>query len=347
MTLTSAAASAAAAVSSSSSSSCSRRTAASALKWAAGGWTFFIVENVVLSENRSWLIDTLGGEERYHGCYGVLSTGAMISVGYAFFRKLPLHSSTSTSIPHVLRPSRVGASLAFTSTGLIMASQAFPKLQIPLAYEYGTEDSNGASSNGDSTTTSTTTTTTTNSSRTTTGPLPPPSLPSSTTGSWKVKCPFDFTDSKLKGNNDNDNAAPYGLERISRHPGLWSMAFMCAGQAMLAPTLPYQVWWSMPTLVAWIGGSHTDSRYRRGMGGTMDPLYDQQTSNIPFYALLTGKQSQQSQPQGQPTPQDGGVMETIKKFLTEECKPLNAVLATMVATMFVMKRKTRINTQLW
>ena len=29
-----------------------------------------------------------------------------------------------------------------------------------------------------------------------------------------------------------------------------------------------------PALVAWLGGSHTDSRFRRGMGGTLHPEYD-------------------------------------------------------------------------
>ena len=31
---------------------------------------------------------------------------------------------------------------------------------------------------------------------------------------------------------------------------------------------------SGPALVAWLGGSHTDSRFRRGMGGTLHPEYE-------------------------------------------------------------------------
>ena len=31
-----------------------------AMRWAVGGWSFFIAENAILSENRSFLIDSLG-----------------------------------------------------------------------------------------------------------------------------------------------------------------------------------------------------------------------------------------------------------------------------------------------
>ena len=31
---------------------------------------------------------------------------------------------------------------------------------------------------------------------------------------------------------------------------------------------------SGPAVVAWLGGSHTDSRFRRGMGGTLHPEYE-------------------------------------------------------------------------
>jgi hypothetical protein len=40
---------------------------------------------------------------------------------------------------------------------------------------------------------------------------------------------------------------------------------------ILLTTLAFQ---SGPALVAWLGGSHTDSRFRRGMGGTLHPEYD-------------------------------------------------------------------------
>ena len=42
----------------------------------AGGWAFFITENVVVSENRDKIISFMGSEGRYIGLYGTLSTAA-------------------------------------------------------------------------------------------------------------------------------------------------------------------------------------------------------------------------------------------------------------------------------
>ena len=36
----------------------------SALRWAVGGWCFFIAENVLLSHNRAAVIEALGDDER-------------------------------------------------------------------------------------------------------------------------------------------------------------------------------------------------------------------------------------------------------------------------------------------
>lgn len=276
---------------------------------------FFILENLVLSENRTFLIETLG-DQGYHGLYGTLSTAAMGSVGYAYVRKI----STSPS-PSILGISQLVshwgvrgrvASWAFTSSGLIMASQALPKLQIPLEYYNSSQDQQQH-------------TTTTYAE----GPVAPPmnNSSSSTGGSWKVCCPFDFTDSKIKDNNSSSGEVleVHGLERISRHPGLWSFACLGLGHACLVPLMPQKIWWSMPFWVALVGGSHTDSRYRRGIGGTLDPEYDRQTSNFPFYAMLTGKQ------------QDGNVLASVQA-LTKELKPWNAFLATTTATLWVISR---------
>ena len=61
------------------------------LKWAAGGWTFFILENAVLSENRTYLIQQLG-DDQYHAVYGTSKVGGSIflavtfgSIAYAIF----------------------------------------------------------------------------------------------------------------------------------------------------------------------------------------------------------------------------------------------------------------------
>lgn len=35
------------------------------MQWAAGGWIFFVAENAILSENRTYLIQELG-DDNYH-----------------------------------------------------------------------------------------------------------------------------------------------------------------------------------------------------------------------------------------------------------------------------------------
>ena len=101
------------------------------------------------------------------------------------------------------------------------------------------------------------------------------------------------------------------------------------GQAVLLhpAAVPLKVWWTGPALVAWLGGSHTDSRFRRGMGGTLDPGHDAQTSNIPFAAMMTGQQ--------------GNVAQSFTKLVTEELKPLNVVIATAASTAWVVLQARR------
>ncbi|EED90745.1 predicted protein [Thalassiosira pseudonana CCMP1335] len=115
----------------------------------------------------------------------------------------------------------------------------------------------------------------------------------------------------------------HGLERITRHPGLWSFGLIGLGNALLVPSLPQRVWLSMPLMVALVGGSHTDSRFRRGMGGTLSNEYDEKTSNVPFLAMLSGKQ--------------GNVVDVCRE-LCWEGKGLNAVLALGVAGVWVARR---------
>ena len=43
---------------------------AKGVRWIAAGWTAFIAENVVLSHNREWLIERLGGPAALHGPAG-------------------------------------------------------------------------------------------------------------------------------------------------------------------------------------------------------------------------------------------------------------------------------------
>ena len=114
---------------------------------------------------------------------------------------------------------------------------------------------------------------------------------------------------------------PRGVERISRHPGLWSFGLVGLGQAMIMPTVPLQVWWVGPAAVALLGGAHTDSRFRRGMGGSLPPEYECQTSNVPFLATLSGKQG-------------GAAWST----LATELKPLNAGVAILASSLWILRK---------
>lgn len=270
-----------------------------AMRWAAGGWTFFIAENFILSENRTYLIENYG-DDAYHYAYGTLSTAAMTSVFYGYFKKVK-------DAPPLLwkGPVPFGAKVASfvcLSLGLGMASQIPPKIQIPV--EFVNNDNNN-------------TIATSAAAQTAVGPAPPIQGQGEEKGGWKVRCPFDFTDNK------DTNSPVHGLERISRHPGLWSFGLLGLGSAFLVPSLPQRVWLAMPSMVALIGGAHTDSRFRRGMGGELSEEYDKVTSNVPFVAMLSGAQ--------------GNVMDVMNDF-GSEIKPLNAAIAVGTAGLWVMSK---------
>ena len=250
------------------------------VKWAAGGWIFFVAENAILSENRTYLISELG-DDNYHLVYGTLSTIATASIGYSFYRLRSLGiPAAAYKVPR--SPLALGASWVLLTVGLNMATQALPKFQIPVG------------------------------------------MSSSETGSSKiqVRCPFDF-----KEPSRSDDAL-HGLERVTRHPGLWSLGLTGLGHGILvAPAaLPLKLWFTGPALVAWLGGAHTDSRFRRNMGGNLSPAHDSVSSNIPFVAMATGQQ--------------GNVVDSLRK-LGDELKPLNAGLATAASTIWVVLQARR------
>ena len=272
------------------------------MRWAAGGWAFFIAENFILSENRTYLIENYG-DDAYHYAYGTLSTAAMSSVFYGYFRKVKDAPPLLFKGPVPLG-SKV-ASFMCLGLGLGMASQIPPKIQIPVEF---VKNTTGANENN--------TIATSAASQTLVGPTAQP-IQSGGEGGWKVRCPFDFTDNK------DTNSPVHGLERITRHPGLWSFGLLGLGNAFLVPSLPQRVWLAMPTLVALIGGAHTDSRFRRGMGGEVSEEYDRVTSNVPLLAMLSGAQ--------------GNVIDVMNDF-SSEVKPLNAALAVGTAGLWVMSK---------
>lgn len=274
----------------------------SSVRWAAGGWAFFIAENVILSENRTFLIENLG-DDGYHNVYGLISTAAVGSIVYAYVNKARNVPPLLWTVATAPLPSRI-ASWMLLSVGLGMASQTLPKFQMPLAYVP--------------------TTTTAEPVHDKDAPAMSQEAPTKKS-SFQVRCPFDFADAKKQKLSNGTTPDLYGLERISRHPGLWSMALVGLGHACLVPSLPQRIWLCMPTLVAWVGGSHTDSRYRRGMGGTLDAEYDAKTSNVPFAAMVTHSFW------------DGAGLDEWQR-LVAEIKPLNALLAAGVAAVWAFRR---------
>ena len=62
-----------------------------ASKWICLGWGGFTLENVILSENRTQIIEYFGegGNETYHRIYNTLSTLACASVAFGYLRYKP------------------------------------------------------------------------------------------------------------------------------------------------------------------------------------------------------------------------------------------------------------------
>jgi len=64
----------------------------------------------------------------------------------------------------------------------------------------------------------------------------------------------------------------HGLHRVSRHPLLWSLAFVGLGAALAVPSVPQAVWLCGPALMALLGGAHIDFRHRRQLGATLTSI---------------------------------------------------------------------------
>lgn len=279
---------------------------APSMRWAVGGWSFFIAENVILSENRTALREALAGEggsadvegdKNYHLLYGTLSTAATASIVYGYVSKVrhapPLQWAAGAAPPGF----RIAVSFGLQALGLAGLVQALPKLQVPVAMV----STGGASAVA-------------------VEPSRQGSTPAAPARAWAVRCPFDFAADKNK-----DPSEVRGADRVSRHLGLWSFGLTCLGEAMVVSSIPQAAWLTMPTLVALIGGAHADSRYARGMGG--DPLpaaMADRTSNIPFLAMLSGAQGRDA-----------------FAALFDEAKMLNAACATAVAALWAVRRLAR------
>jgi len=210
------------------------------------------------------------------------------------------------------------ASFLVMGLGLGLMSQTAPKFQIPLEYISASSSSSSTEINSGKEGQIQAQQSQSNSNAA--------SADDSRSGSgskkWKVRCPFDFTDKK--SNSLEGGVQLNGLDRITRHPGLWSFGLIGLGSSFLTPCVATRIWLSMPLMMALIGGGHTDSRHRRGMGGVLNKELDEQTSNVPFWAIVSGKQG-------------GGVQESFGN-LYDEIKGLNGLIAMGVAATVVASR---------
>ena len=223
-------------------------TAPSVLRWAVLPWSFFIGENVILSHNRSSLIDYLGDEERYHMLYNGVSTVACVSLGFGYFYRL--HSALPLRPVSALA---IGASFVLQALGLAGLSQTLPRVQTPFAPSEAVLPATRAD------------------------PSP---------AQWVVRCPMDFRGETNKEVTSPDGL--HGLHRVSRHPMLWSLACVGLGAALAVPSVPQAVWLCGPALMALLGGAHIDFRHRRQLGGTLTAEDERVTSHLPFVAMASG-----------------------------------------------------------
>lgn len=252
------------------------------VKWVVGGWAMFITENLVLSENRSQLVALLDGDEaKYRACYGALSTFACGSIFYGLVRHRNSGPKLFVGGPG---PVRVLGALALQGVGLGMLSQLAPPVRNPFVSDTGTTAGGGSSSGAN------------------------------TSGGFR--CPMDFQAAKAESQH-----AVYGVKRVSRHPQLWGLGIAALGTALVSPCAVEAFFFLGFPCFAVLGTEHQDSRFRRNIGGTLDPEIDRVTSNVPFLALAQGKQQWQD--------------------LVNEGKRNNAACAGALALLLALIRRVR------
>lgn len=229
------------------------------VRYIASGWVFFISENLILSHNRTEIIDQFG-DDNYHRLYNSLSTLACGGLAYSYYyygrRQGPLlHQKLGHTANFI--------GFTLQSLGLVGLSQLAPPFQLPVAVVADSEQSPTPSA------------------------LP---VPIKSSSSLNVRCPIDLKAYRA-GKDRNDDSA-YGIERVSRHATLWSLGLLSLGSAASTIFIPEMVMYGFPIVFAYIGTTHQD--YRRKYCGHLPTLtkeIEESTSNIPFLALLRGSQS--------------------------------------------------------
>eukprot|EP01083_Nonionella_stella_P022205 61435_1 len=238
------------------------------VRYIAFGWTAFIAENVVLSHNREYIIETIG-EQQYHGVYSVLSSAACLSIAYGYFRYGRQQGPILN--PKYWKPNSLSFRFSAASLqcmGVIGFSQNFPKLQNPIVAEINT-------GHAETEPLSTTNMTESHSDPDTDNKVI----------HFAAQCPIDW---KPK---DIPSDGIYGLQRVTRHPMLFALGFVGLGAALKTQFATKAIVMGGFMCFSLIGGYHTDYRHRMHSGGYLSPSVEHKTSLIPFLALLRGRQN--------------------------------------------------------
>jgi uncharacterized membrane protein len=80
-----------------------------------------------------------------------------------------------------------------------------------------------------------------------------------------------------------------GMLRITRHPFLWGVAIWAAGHLLVNGDAAAIVLFGSMLLLALVGTTSIDAKRRRALGAKWEAFADQ-TSNVPFAAIVQGRQ---------------------------------------------------------
>lgn len=97
------------------------------------------------------------------------------------------------------------------------------------------------------------------------------------------------TSVKQEGALDKPDAVK-GMLRITRHPFLWGVALWAAGHLLVNGDTPSLILFGAMLVLAVFGTWSIDAKRRKALGGKWD-AFAARTSNVPFAAILTGRQT--------------------------------------------------------
>lgn len=82
---------------------------------------------------------------------------------------------------------------------------------------------------------------------------------------------------------------PTGILRITRHPTMWAFGLWALSHLLMNGDVASLILFGTIALLALIGTTLIDKRYRQRLGSIWS-TFDEQTSNLPFRAILSGRQ---------------------------------------------------------